>query len=431
MDGKFTFELVKQIGSGQFSEVYKAKWLNAPLTPPCPPSPGVQSSLMGPLIDTTTCPNQQHQQLLPPLSPNYFGEQTTTTGQQHASDIKQVTGAAFSFDGTLSGNKMYHHHHHHNQRENQQQQQQQQHEMVYGEKFVALKKIKFYDIQNSQQRMDCIKEIRLLQQLNHPNIINYNISFEVRHELYIVLELADGGDIGKLIKYFQKKEKLINEQTILKYFTQICSAVRYIHTKRILHRDIKPANIFMTSEGIVKLGDFGLGRFFSQNTRDAHTLVGTFYYMSPERISGHGYDFSSDIWSLGCVLYELITLYSPFDITNVPPEANLMSSPADQASSPAPPNNNNNNPYNLQYLCDRIMRADYPSLAAYNQVSLRLRQLATECLNPHPDRRPNMEFICQVVGEAHRAHLITTTTTTGKATPRPIVCNANNQRVLQ
>jgi len=85
-----------------------------------------------------------------------------------------------------------------------------------------------------------------------------------------------------------------------------------MHSHRVLHRDIKPANIFLTLDGTVKLGDLGLGRFLSDNTLEAFSKVGTPLYMSAEVLKGSGYDAKSDVWSLGCVLYELAMLRSPF-----------------------------------------------------------------------------------------------------------------------
>lgn len=408
MDGKPRFEIVEQIGHGSFSNVYKARWINAPLMPSiCSPFTSYDDGLLRPINATNLC---------------------QPAANQINGGAKTILKSPLEFNDNFSNHRSI---------ELQQQQQQQllQLQQISGrcndlqaskrsslnnDKYVALKRIKFYEIPNSKLRMDCVKEVKLLQQLKHPNIINYNISFIERNELFIVLELADGGDLSKLIRYFQKRKQLLNERTILKYFTQVCLAVKYIHSKRILHRDIKPANIFMTSDGCVKLGDFGLGRFFSQNTRDAHSIVGTFYYMAPERIRECGYGFSSDIWSLGCVLYELITLNSPFSILNYDNSNNKA-----QCAPNRPLENNNNfrmmkqnghhhqkppvvteapqqNPFGLQWLIERVVRAEYPSLANYKDISQRLRELTTECLNPDPDSRPNMDYICAVVSEAYQ-----------------------------
>ena len=107
-------------------------------------------------------------------------------------------------------------------------------------------------------------------------------------------------------------ENLLQEVQVWRYFVQIADGIRHMHEARIMHRDIKPANIFLASNGSVLLGDLGLGRAFSSQTYEALSKVGTPLMMSPEVLDGRGYEWKSDVWSLGCLLYELATLRSPF-----------------------------------------------------------------------------------------------------------------------
>jgi serine/threonine protein kinase len=222
--------------------------------------------------------------------------------------------------------------------------------------------------------------LRLQSLPSHPHIIQYKHSYLYENDLYLILELAESGDISLLLEqqrqkgtYFQEAEiwyvsdakwtlhgthndversntdcpvvvsfRLLSCFCFLlvsrHYFVQIASALHVMHQCRVMHRDIKPANVFLTaspssssssgSSGVhppssssaaagasgvnassaaslgltIKLGDLGLGRYLSSKTYEAFTVCGTPMYLSPEAISSTGYDFKSDVWSLGCLL---------------------------------------------------------------------------------------------------------------------------------
>ncbi|XP_050805347.1 serine/threonine-protein kinase Nek3 isoform X2 [Gopherus flavomarginatus] len=159
------------------------------------------------------------------------------------------------------------------------------------------------DVQDSR------KEAILLAKMKHPNIVAYKESFEADGHLYIVMEYCDDGDLMQKIKY--QRGKLFPEDMILHWFVQMCLGVKHIHDRHVLHRDIKSKNIFLTQNGKVKLGDFGSARLLTNPMAYACTYVGTPYYVPPEIWENLPYNNKSDIWSLGCILYELCTLKHP------------------------------------------------------------------------------------------------------------------------
>ena len=133
------------------------------------------------------------------------------------------------------------------------------------------------------------------------------------------MDYADNGNLQskirdrfKVVDLNTGKKKFFKEDQLFDYFTQICSAIKYCHDRNILHRDIKSENVFCTKDDKLKLGDFGIARVLSNKQSFAKTLKGTYYYMSPEMLSGREYNLKSDIWSLGVLFYEMAALELPF-----------------------------------------------------------------------------------------------------------------------
>ena len=129
------------------------------------------------------------------------------------------------------------------------------------------------------------------------------------------MELADDGDIESKIKVNQKTRRVFDENTIWMWLIQILQGLKYLHDNKIMHRDLKCANIFLTKSGILKLGDLNVSKIAKMGL--ASTQTGTPYYASPEIWKDKPYDYKSDIWSVGCIIYELCTLYPPFRGTSM------------------------------------------------------------------------------------------------------------------
>nr|XP_009941128.1 PREDICTED: serine/threonine-protein kinase Nek5 [Opisthocomus hoazin] len=156
------------------------------------------------------------------------------------------------------------------------------------------------------------KEVILLAKMKHANIVTFYASLQEKNKLYIVMEYCDGGDLMKRIN--MQHGVLFDEDQILSWFVQISLGLKHIHDKKVLHRDVKAQNIFLSNNGkVAKLGDFGIARQLNSTMELAHTCVGTPYYLSPEICENRPYNNKTDIWSLGCVLYELCALKHPFE----------------------------------------------------------------------------------------------------------------------
>ena len=168
-----------------------------------------------------------------------------------------------------------------------------------------------------EQLENALHEAEILKSLQHPNIIRCIDFFVDEKKLCLVTEYADLGDLSKIIRYQILSGYFFCEEIILNWFTQLCFAIKYIHSKNILHRDLKLSNIFLTSKGNIKLGDFGIAKILSSKEDLAKTLVGTPYYLSPELCLKKPYNHKSDIWSLGCILYEMMYLKHAFEADSI------------------------------------------------------------------------------------------------------------------
>eukprot|EP00964_Phaeocystis_antarctica_P141511 scaffold106570_cov54-Phaeocystis_antarctica.AAC.2 len=156
-------------------------------------------------------------------------------------------------------------------------------------------------------------EVACLQALSHPNIVRY-LGVErddIEGHVSIFLEYCAGGSIASLLERFGA----FNEALSRTYITMVLEGLAYLHGRQMMHRDIKGANVLVDAEGVCKLADFGASKMLQQDlsaSGDCRSLRGTPYWMAPEVIKQTGHSFPADVWSVGCVLVEMLTGKPPW-----------------------------------------------------------------------------------------------------------------------
>ncbi|XP_069142325.1 serine/threonine-protein kinase Nek4-like isoform X3 [Argopecten irradians] len=225
-------------------------------------------------------------------------------------------------------------------------------------KQYVLKKINLKKA-SKRERSSAEQEAKLLSKLKHPNIVSYKDSFEKEGTLFIAMQYCEGGDLYTKLK--ENKGQALDERQVVEWFVQIAMALQYMHERNILHRDLKTQNIFLTKSKIIKVGDLGIARVLDSSSDMATTLIGTPYYMSPELFSNKPYNHKSDVWALGCCVYEMATLKHAF------------------------------NAKDMNSLVYKILRGKMPPMP--KQYTPELLQIIKNMLHQDPEKRPTVNRI--------------------------------------
>jgi NIMA (never in mitosis gene a)-related kinase len=225
---------------------------------------------------------------------------------------------------------------------------------------VIIKEINLSNL-NEKEKERALQEGMILSTLNHPNIIQCYGFYNEKDKIIILIKYEEGGDLKKKIE--NQKNKYFKEEEIIDWFIEICEGIKYIHSKNIIHRDLKPQNIFLNKDNHIKIGDFGISKQLI-NKNKASTTIGSENYLSPEIIKEQSYDYKSDIWNLGIILYELTQLKHPFEDNKISIEKKL----------------------------DNIKKGKYFDFSNIN-YSLNLLNLIKELIKVNPNERLNIDQI--------------------------------------
>ena len=182
---------------------------------------------------------------------------------------------------------------------------------IEDNQLYALKKVKIKNL-SLKEKQNALNEVRILASVNSPFVISYKESFidEVDQTLCIVMEYANEGDLFQKITLYKKLNATFEENDVWSIFIQITKGLHDLHSYNILHRDLKSANVFLFRDGTAKLGDLNVSKITPRGL--GCTQTGTPYYASPEVWRDNPYNLKSDIWSLGCLCYEMLMLKTPF-----------------------------------------------------------------------------------------------------------------------
>ncbi|WP_294754787.1 protein kinase, partial [uncultured Ruminococcus sp.] len=184
---------------------------------------------------------------------------------------------------------------------------------VIDNKTVAIKILKKEYAENEEFLRRFRNESKAIAVLSHPNIVKiYDVGFSEKIQ-YIVMEYID----GITLKEYIEEEKVLTWKDTVHFVIQILRALQHAHDKGIVHRDIKPQNIMMFTDGTIKVMDFGIAKFAREEGKTAtDQAIGSVHYISPEQASGSVTDAKSDIYSVGAMMYEMLTGRKPFDSDN-------------------------------------------------------------------------------------------------------------------